>query len=101
MKQPFIKEQGPIRIGDDFYNPHSGQLHVAGSHTDFKTIHDNGCFKVKLISKKEYIESKGWVTLWNEDNWVHYDIMAGASIDHCGLNLQTAYEAQLKYEQKQ
>lgn len=36
----------PIKIGDSFYNPHSGRLHIAGTHTDFKSIHNNGCKKV-------------------------------------------------------
>lgn len=40
---------GPIKKGDDFYNPHSGQLHVAGDHTNFELIHKIGCQKVKIL----------------------------------------------------
>lgn len=48
--------------------------------------------------KKEYIKSKGWTTLWNENNWVHYTIMAGANIDYCGIDLDGAYDCQKKQE---
>ena len=29
-----------------FYNPHSGQLHISGNHTDYITINKNGCKKI-------------------------------------------------------
>ena len=29
-----------------FYNPHSGQLHISGNHTDYIAINKNGCKKV-------------------------------------------------------
>ena len=29
-----------------FYNPHSGQLHIAGNHTDYIAINKNGCKKI-------------------------------------------------------
>ncbi|CAL2094758.1 hypothetical protein [Tenacibaculum sp. 190524A02b] len=46
--------------------------------------------------KKEYLISKGWKTLWNENNWIHYGIMSGANIDCCGLNIEDAYQCQMK-----
>lgn len=30
----------------NFYNPHSGRLHISGSHTDYETINKNGCKKI-------------------------------------------------------
>jgi hypothetical protein len=47
--------------------------------------------------KKQYIESIGWITWYNEDNWIHTTIMAGANWDYCGLNLNEAYECTLKH----
>ena len=29
-----------------FYNPHSGQLHISGNHTDYIAINKNGCKKI-------------------------------------------------------
>ena len=29
-----------------FYNPHSGQVHISGNHTDYIAINKNGCKKV-------------------------------------------------------
>ena len=29
-----------------FYNPHSGQLHISGNHTDYEAINKNGCKKI-------------------------------------------------------
>ena len=32
--------------GTHFYNPHSGQLHISGNHTDYKAVNNNGCKKI-------------------------------------------------------
>lgn len=48
--------------------------------------------------KKEAIEKAGWVLLYGKDYWVHYELMAGADIDKCGVNLKTAYEIQTEKE---
>ena len=32
--------------GTHFYNPHSGQLHKSGSHTDYKAVNNNSCKKI-------------------------------------------------------
>ena len=37
--------------------------------------------------KKELIESKGWYTLWNEDNWVHPSM---TNKDYCGVDIDSA-----------
>jgi len=51
---------------------------------------------ITKTDKIDYVKSKGWTTLWNEDNWVHYGLMSGANIDRCGISLDMAYEAALK-----
>ena len=33
-----------------FYNPHSGQLHISGNHTDYIAINKNGCKKIIATS---------------------------------------------------
>ncbi|WIC41422.1 hypothetical protein MA9V1_158 [Chryseobacterium phage MA9V-1] len=50
--------------------------------------------------KKAYIQSKGWTTLWHNNYWVHSGIMAGANLDYCGIDLESAYKCQLKHEQQ-
>ena len=32
--------------GTHFYNPHSGQLHISGNHTDYKAVNSNNCKKI-------------------------------------------------------
>ena len=49
-----LKHQHLYIISDDeikennthFYNPHSGQLHISGNHTDYIAINKNGCKKI-------------------------------------------------------
>ncbi|MBF0577718.1 hypothetical protein [Dysgonomonas sp. GY617] len=48
--------------------------------------------------KRDYLFSKGWTTLWNEDNWVHRGIMQGANLDWCGVSLRSALEIQKQKE---
>ena len=43
--------EGLIKKGDTFFNPHSGQIHLAASHTDIVSVNKNGCKKIKLINK--------------------------------------------------
>lgn len=50
--------------------------------------------------KRDYLSSKGWSTLWNKDNWVHQGIMAGANLDYCGVDIESALRIQEKEENK-
>lgn len=50
--------------------------------------------------KEKYLISKGWTTWWNDSNWVHPGIMAGANIDRCGVYLESAWKIQMRQEGK-
>ena len=55
--------------------------------------------KLTDIEKRAYLLSKGWSTMWNDNYFVHRQIMHGADLDKCGLDLEGAYQCQLKTEQ--
>lgn len=46
--------------------------------------------------KEAFIISKGWQTWWNDNNWIHTTIMAGANLDMCGVSLDQAYRIATK-----
>lgn len=50
--------------------------------------------------KEKYLLSKGWFPMWNDNNWVHSGIMAGANLDYCGVDLESAWKIQMKHEGK-
>lgn len=60
----YIISDDEIKEGDNFYNPHSGHLHIAGNHTDFKAIKENGCKKIIATTDTSlYIHQKETVSL--------------------------------------
>ena len=47
-----------------FYNPHSGQLHISGNHTDYIAINKNGCKKVIATTDTSlYIHQKETISI--------------------------------------
>ena len=47
-----------------FYNPHSGQLHISGNHTDYIAINKNGCKKIIATTDTSlYIHQKETISL--------------------------------------
>jgi hypothetical protein len=42
----YLISDDEIKDKDNFYNPHSGHLHIAGNHTDYKGIKESNCKKV-------------------------------------------------------
>ena len=58
-----------------FYNPHSGQLHISGNHTDYIAINKNGCKKIIATTdvslglpqpSKQFIQK--YIEEYNKDN---------------------------------
>ena len=58
-----------------FYNPHSGQLHISGNHTDYIAINKNGCKKIIATTdvslglpqpSQQFIEK--YIEEYNKDN---------------------------------
>ena len=58
-----------------FYNPHSGQLHISGNHTDYIAINKNGCKKIIATTdvslglpqpSRQFIEK--YIEEYNKDN---------------------------------
>lgn len=44
-----------IKEGDWFYNPHSGHIHKAGTHSDLITINNNKCKKIITTTDESLI----------------------------------------------
>ena len=62
-----------------FYNPHSGQLHISGNHTDYIAINKNGCKKIIATTdvslglpqpSQQFIEE--FVEEYNEGNTIEW-----------------------------
>ena len=54
-----------------FYNPHSGQLHISGNHTDYIAINKNGCKKIIATTDT----SLGWSNIGRDES--------GTAIGNC------------------
>ncbi|SFO04994.1 hypothetical protein SAMN05421741_11832 [Paenimyroides ummariense] len=46
--------------------------------------------------KEKYLKDNGWFTLWADHYWVHSGIMAGANLDYCGVDIDSAVKIQQK-----
>lgn len=44
---------------------------------------------------EKHLRENGWQTHWNENVWIHPEIMKGANLDMCGLSLEQAYKCSL------
>lgn len=48
----YVISDDEIKNKDNFHNPHTNQLHIAGTHTDYIAIRENGCKKIISATDK-------------------------------------------------